>query len=56
LAATDMKTFYGNIKFSDAGNNIAKPMVLRQIQGGKLNVVAPSEWASHPVDHPRVPE
>ncbi|MDH3579331.1 MAG: amino acid ABC transporter substrate-binding protein [Hyphomicrobiales bacterium] len=53
IAATDMKTFYGNIKFSKAGNNIAKPMVLRQIQDGKYNVVAPSEWASHKVVHPR---
>ena len=54
LAATNMKTFYGDIKFSKAGNNIAKPMVLRQIQKGKLNVVAPSKWASHPVDFPRM--
>jgi branched-chain amino acid transport system substrate-binding protein len=53
LTETDMKTFYGGIKFSKAGNNIAKPMVLRQIQGGKLNVVAPSKWASSPVVHPR---
>ena len=53
IAATDMKTFYGNIRFSVAGNNIAKPMVLRQIQDGKLNVVAPSKWASHPVQWPR---
>jgi len=53
LAATDMKTFYGGIKFSDKGNNIAKPMVLRQIQKGVFNVVAPSEWASHPVNYPR---
>jgi len=53
IADTDMKTFYGGIKFSDAGNNTAKPMVLRQIQNGKLNVVAPSKWASHPVDWPR---
>ena len=53
LTKTDMKTFYGDIRFSPAGNNIAKPMVLRQIQGGKLNVVAPSKWASHKVDHPR---
>ena len=53
IAATDMKTFYGNIKFSKAGNNIAKPMVLRQIQDGKYNVVAPSEWASHKVEYPR---
>ncbi len=54
LAATDMKTFYGGIKFSEAGNNIAKPMVLRQLQDGQFNVVAPSEWASHQVNYPRM--
>ena len=54
LSATDMKTFYGGIKFSDKGNNIAKPMVLRQIQKGTYNVVAPSKWASHSVNHPRM--
>jgi len=54
IAATDMATFYGNIKFSSAGNNIAKPMVLRQIQNGKYNVVAPQKWASHKVNHPRM--
>ena len=53
LAKTDMQTFYGGIKFSDAGNNIAKPMVLRQIQNGKYNVVAPSEFASHKLNWPR---
>ena len=53
IAATDLSTFYGNIKFSDAGNNIAKPMVLRQIQDGKYNVVAPSAFASHPLNWPR---
>ncbi len=53
LAATDMDTFYGRIKFSEAGNNIAKPMVLRQIQNGQFNVVAPSKWASHAVQYPR---
>ena len=53
IAATDMKTFYGNIKFSEAGNNIAKPMVLRQIQNGKYNVVAPADFASHQVNWPR---
>jgi branched-chain amino acid transport system substrate-binding protein len=31
IAATDMETFYGNIRFSDQGNNIAKPMIMRQI-------------------------
>jgi len=53
LAATQMQTFYGNIKFSKAGNNIAKPMVLRQIQGGHYVVVAPTKYASTPVMYPR---
>ncbi len=55
LAATEMKTFYGDIKFAPEGNNIAKPMVLRQIQNGEFNVVAPSEWASHKIEYPRQP-
>jgi len=53
LAATEMETFYGHIKFSKAGNNIAKPMVLRQIQGGAYKVVAPTKYASDPVEYPR---
>jgi branched-chain amino acid transport system substrate-binding protein len=53
IAATDMETFYGPIKFSEAGNNIAKPMVLRQIQDGQFNVVAPSKYASHKLEWPR---
>ena len=53
IAATDLQTFYGGIKFSDAGNNIAKPMVLRQIQKGEYNVVAPSAFASHKLNWPR---
>ncbi|HHI82624.1 MAG TPA: amino acid ABC transporter substrate-binding protein [Rhizobiales bacterium] len=53
LAATDLDTFYGHIKFSPAGNNIAKPMVLRQIQNGKYNVVAPEAYASHKLIWPR---
>jgi len=53
LSATDMKTFYGDIKFSAAGNNVAKPMVLRQIQNGEYNVVAPSAFASHKLNWPR---
>jgi branched-chain amino acid transport system substrate-binding protein len=54
LTKTNLKTFYGNIKFSPAGNNIAKPMVLRQIQNGELNVVAPSKWASSEIEFPRM--
>jgi branched-chain amino acid transport system substrate-binding protein len=53
ISQTDLKTFYGDIKFSAAGNNIAKPMVLRQIQNGKYNVVAPSAFASHKLNWPR---
>jgi len=45
IAATEMDTFYGRIKFSPVGNNIAKPMVLRQIQDGHYRVVAPTRWA-----------
>jgi len=54
LAATDMETFYGKIKFSKGGNNVAKPMVLRQIQGGKYLVVAPTRWASSELKFPRM--
>ncbi len=53
IAATDMKTFYGDIRFAPEGNNIAKPMVLRQIQNGTYNVVAPSDFASHKLNWPR---
>ncbi len=53
VAETDLATFYGQIRFSEAGNNIAKPMVLRQIQNGEYNVVAPSAFASHELVWPR---
>jgi len=53
LAATEMQTFYGNVKFAPTGQNIAKPMALRQIIGGKYKVVAPSKWAETPVVFPR---
>ena len=53
LAATDMQTFYGNIRFDETGRNVAKPMVLRQIQNGVYRVVAPTEWASHELVFPR---
>ncbi len=46
LAATDMETFYGYVKFDQTGKNIAKPMVLYQIQNGQYKVVAPLKWAS----------
>lgn len=53
LAATNLDTFYGTVKFSPAGNNIAKPMILRQIQNGKYVAVAPTKFATGSIVHPR---
>jgi branched-chain amino acid transport system substrate-binding protein len=53
LAGLETMTFYGGVKFDETGKNVLKPMVLRQIQGGDYNVVAPSKWASHPLEYPR---
>ena len=53
LASTNMQTMYGNIKFDKTGKNIAKPMVLYQIQNGEYAVVAPTKWASAKFIHPR---
>ena len=53
LAATDLDTFYGHIKFDSAGKKISKPMVLRQIQHGKYVVVAPTKYASDKAEFPR---
>ena len=53
LAATEIQTFYGNVKFDETGKNIAKPMALRQIQGGEYKVVAPTNWAEASLVHPR---
>ncbi len=46
IAATDLPTFYGPIKFDASGKNIAKPMVLTQIVDGEYVVVVPEEWAA----------
>ena len=53
LAETDMMTFYGPVKFAPEGNNIAKPMVLRQIQDGEYKIVAPQNFASEKLQYPR---
>jgi len=57
LAATDMQTFYGNIKFAPGGQNVSKPMVLFQVicdSSGKCEnkVVAPLKLASAKLIHP----
>jgi branched-chain amino acid transport system substrate-binding protein len=53
LAKTDMMTFYGHIKFDDTGKNVAKPMALYQVLGGKYVVVAPSKFAAEKAVVPR---
>jgi branched-chain amino acid transport system substrate-binding protein len=53
IAATEMETFYGNIKFDETGKNIAKPMVLFQVLNGEYQVVAPTKWAAVKFVHPR---
>ena len=53
LSATKLETFYGWVDFDDTGKNIAKPMVLRQIQKSKLIPVAPSKFAAGEVIYPR---
>ena len=52
LAATDMMTFYGPVKFDETGKNIAKPMVLYQVQDGEYVVVAPTKWAAAEIRYP----
>ena len=53
IAATRLQTFYGNVRFDEAGRNVAKPMVLAQILKSKYEVVAPTEWASAQLVYPR---
>jgi branched-chain amino acid transport system substrate-binding protein len=53
IAATKLETFYGWVDFDDTGKNIAKPMVLRQIQKGKYVPVAPSKFAAGQVIYPK---
>lgn len=45
IAATQLQTFFGNVKFDDSGKNVAKPMVLTQVLKGQYTVVAPTKWA-----------
>lgn len=46
IAATDLMTFYGPVKFDATGKNVAKSMVMYQVQNEKYVVVAPAKWAS----------
>jgi len=53
LTKTDMKTFYGGIKFAEDGSNPGKDIILRQIQGGKYKVVWPLDVAAAKLNYPR---
>jgi branched-chain amino acid transport system substrate-binding protein len=53
LTKTNLKTFYGDIKFAPDGTNPSKEMALRQIQAGKYKVVYPSEIAAAALAYPR---
>lgn len=52
IAATDLMTFYGPVKFDKTGKNIAKSMVLYQVQKGEYKVVAPARWAQSKLIYP----
>ncbi len=45
IATTDLMTFFGPVKFDASGKNVAKSMVLYQVQNGQYRVVAPEKWA-----------
>ena len=49
ISAVEMETFYGDIKFSAQGNNIAKPMFMRQINAdGSYGLVEKAGDMVHP--------
>jgi branched-chain amino acid transport system substrate-binding protein len=52
LAALDVVTFYGRIKFNDKGYNSYKPMVTVQIQHGKVVTVWPDNVAGAKAIYP----
>ncbi len=53
VAATDLETFFGRIKFSETGENIARPVLLTQIREGRYVIVWPKELATEKPVIPR---
>jgi len=53
LAATDLSTFFGQIKFDDRGANTAKPVYVQQVQSGRAVLIWPPDVASA---RPRYPD
>jgi branched-chain amino acid transport system substrate-binding protein len=52
LSGVDVVTFYGLIKFDSRGVNVWKPMVVNQIQNGKLVTVYPYRLGDAPPMYP----
>jgi len=52
IAATDIKTAYGPIRFNEKGQNIAKGMGVIQIQNGRPKVVYPTEFKEADLVYP----
>ena len=52
LAALDVTTFFGQIKFDSRGINIYKPMVVEQIQNGVHHTVYPPDVADAKAQYP----
>ncbi|GAC1577737.1 MAG: amino acid ABC transporter substrate-binding protein [Candidatus Elarobacter sp.] len=55
LAKLDVLTFYGILKFDSRGLNVFKPMVVNQIQNGKLRTVWPAGLADAKPQYPTPP-
>jgi branched-chain amino acid transport system substrate-binding protein len=55
LAALDVTTFFGQIKFDARGVNTYKPMVVEQIQNGKHFTVFPADVANGKASYPTPP-
>jgi branched-chain amino acid transport system substrate-binding protein len=53
LAAIDLNTFFGQIKFDDRGANAVKPIYVQQVQSGRAVLIWPPDVASA---RPRYPD
>jgi branched-chain amino acid transport system substrate-binding protein len=52
VAALDMPSFFGPIKFNDKGQNVTKPMSAIQVQNGEVVTVFPKEQQEKPLQWP----
>jgi branched-chain amino acid transport system substrate-binding protein len=52
LAALDIESFFGPIKFNDRGQNVSKPMSAIQIQNGEVVTIYPKDQQQAPLQWP----